>query len=147
MWKMVSNLRVELYTSPGCPRCPEAEELARKLKTEKPNLNLSVVDISKEGMMEIAIKNGVLAVPIFLIQDKTGKKVRVRGTDEQKVRKYLEETDSFRFVKTGVLIGALSIVELLVAGAVCPPCLILALGFLLYGFFKKRFDQVKGILK
>lgn len=59
---------IKVLTMPGCAHCPEAKELAYKMKKEMPDLEVKVIDVSKHP--EVAAKYQLMSAPGIVINDK-----------------------------------------------------------------------------
>ncbi len=59
---------IKVLTMPGCAHCPEAKELAFKMKEEMPELEVEVIDVSKHP--EVAAKYQLMSAPGIVVNDK-----------------------------------------------------------------------------
>ena len=86
-------MKLKVFTQPGCPNCPPAKELAKKLKKDKPaNLEIELFNTATvDGMAEGAFYQ-VMATPTVLLTDDQGKIVhdwRGRSPKEKEVLAHL----------------------------------------------------------
>ncbi len=59
---------IKILTMPGCAHCPEAKELAFKMKEEMPDLMVEVIDVSKHP--EVAVQYQLMSAPGIVVNDK-----------------------------------------------------------------------------
>lgn len=59
---------IKILTMPGCAHCPEAKELAYKMKEEMPELKVEVIDVSKHP--DVAVKYQLMSAPGIVVNDK-----------------------------------------------------------------------------
>jgi len=60
---MDKQILIELFTSPTCPYCPKAKEIAERIVKELPNALLIERDVTVNENAEIARKYGIQGVP------------------------------------------------------------------------------------
>jgi len=80
---------IELFTSPTCPHCPRAKEVAERAVKGLPNALLLERDVTDPENSEIARRYGIKGVPTMIINEK----YRVVGapSSEEELTKYLKE--------------------------------------------------------
>ncbi len=64
---MDRGILIELFTSPTCPYCPRAKEIAERIVKELPNALLIERDITEPENAEIARRYGIQGVPTMII--------------------------------------------------------------------------------
>ncbi len=64
---MDKQILIELFTSPTCPYCPKAKNIAEKIVKEIPNALLIERDVTINENAEISRKYGIQGVPTMII--------------------------------------------------------------------------------
>ncbi len=88
----MSDLKIEVFTSPGCPHCPTAVRVTRELMEENPELAERVrwkemSTATPEGSRK-AQAYGIRAVPTIIFTNKRGERGGYVGAPSKK--RYLE---------------------------------------------------------
>ncbi|MDI6727109.1 MAG: thioredoxin family protein [Smithellaceae bacterium] len=79
-------INIELLTMPGCAHCAEAKNILDRLRKEKPDLNVTIIDVTEHP--DIAQKYMLMASPGIVIN---GKLAFSGGVKEDALRKKLQE--------------------------------------------------------
>ena len=61
---------VEVITSPGCPYCPIALNIAREISKKHPRVEVKEVSVVTQYGREKVMKHNILGTPTILINDK-----------------------------------------------------------------------------
>ena len=88
----MADLKIEVFTSPRCPHCPEAVKATKQLLKENKQLadRIRWVEVNtgtRKGNKR-AQKYAIRSVPTIVLTNKKGEKAGIRGAPSQK--KYLE---------------------------------------------------------
>ncbi|ODS39021.1 MAG: hypothetical protein A7316_00670 [Candidatus Altiarchaeales archaeon WOR_SM1_86-2] len=89
----MSDLKIEVFTSPTCPHCPSAVRATREVLNENPELKRRIewreMNTVKPNARRKARSHGIRGVPtIILTNTKTGETAGITGTPCKK--RYLE---------------------------------------------------------
>jgi small redox-active disulfide protein 1 len=83
---MEEGILIELFTSPTCPYCPRAKEIAEKIVRRMPGVILIERDVSEPENAAIARSYGIQGVPAMVIN----RKYRILGVPrEEQLMQYL----------------------------------------------------------
>jgi len=78
---------LKVFTQPGCPACPPAKALAKKLEKE---IKVDYVDVSKPEGLDEALKYGVMSTPTLILMDKKVEKIWTFTPSESEVLQEIE---------------------------------------------------------
>ena len=62
-------MKLRLIVSPTCPKCPKAKELLEKIRQLRKDLEIEILDISKEEDFIKALMLQVASTPTFILND------------------------------------------------------------------------------
>ncbi len=85
---MENALLIELFTSPTCPYCPRAKEIAERIVKRLPNALLIERDVSQPENAEIARRYGIMGVPTMVINGRY--KITGVPASEEELISYLQ---------------------------------------------------------
>lgn len=78
---MMEKSKVEVFTSPTCPHCPSAKNLAKQVEKEREDIEVKELSTATDEGMKKAQHYGIMSVPTLLINGPAySEPIGMRGT-------------------------------------------------------------------